>query len=99
MAEQMIRFYGFEPEKDIKVEYVGLRKGERLGEKLWAVDEEPKDTEYNRILKVERRNPHKIEINTIIEKLRPICCFDPTNSEVFRDSNALRELLKPLQEL
>jgi len=99
MAEQMIRFYGFEPEKDIKIEYVGLRKGERLGEKLWADDEEPKNTEYNRILKVERKSPHKIEVNSIIEKLRPICCFDPANSEVFRDSKTLRELLKPLQDL
>ena len=94
MAEQMIRFYGFEPEKDIKIEYVGLRPGERLDEKLWAYDEKPQDTEFNRILKVERKVPHNIEIKPLMEKLRPLCCFDPKNSEVYRDSHLLRNLLK-----
>lgn len=94
MAEQMIRFYGFEPEKDIKIEYVGLRPGERLDEKLWGDDEEPGPTDFNRILKVERKAPHRVEIRGLIEKLRPICRLDPARSEAFRDSTLLRELLK-----
>ena len=59
MAEQLIRFYGFEPEEDIKIEYIGLRPGERLGEKLWGDDELPRHTAFNRILKVERKKPQK----------------------------------------
>jgi FlaA1/EpsC-like NDP-sugar epimerase len=54
MAEQMIRFYGFEPGEDIRIEYVGLRPGERLEEKLRAENENPVATAYSRILKVER---------------------------------------------
>jgi FlaA1/EpsC-like NDP-sugar epimerase len=57
MAEQMIRFYGFEPEEDIKIEYIGLRPGERLDEDLWGRDEIPVDTEFPRIRRVERKEP------------------------------------------
>jgi FlaA1/EpsC-like NDP-sugar epimerase len=96
MAEQMIRFYGFEPEEDIKIEYTGLRAGERLGEKLWAEDENPVTTPYSRILKVERRTSpgdSSLDISALIEKLRPICAFDPAQSASYRNSALLRELL------
>jgi FlaA1/EpsC-like NDP-sugar epimerase len=94
MAEQMIRFYGFEPEEDIKIEYVGLRAGERLGEKLWADDENPVATPYSRILRVERRaETGGSDISALIEKLRPICKFDPAQAASYRNSGLLRELL------
>jgi FlaA1/EpsC-like NDP-sugar epimerase len=96
MAEQMIRFYGFEPEEDIKIEYVGLRAGERLGERLWADDENPVATPYSRILKVERRiGPagSGFDISALIEKLRPICKFDPAQAACYRDSDLLKKLL------
>ncbi|MDR0642997.1 MAG: polysaccharide biosynthesis protein [Treponema sp.] len=100
MAEQMIRFYGFEPEEDIKIEYVGLRAGERLGEKLWAGDENPVATPYSRILRVERRETPGSEISApqgisaLMEKLRPICKFDPAQAASYRNSGLLRELLE-----
>ena len=39
LARQMIRFYGFEPEKEISIRYIGLRPGEKMTEKLWGEDE------------------------------------------------------------
>jgi FlaA1/EpsC-like NDP-sugar epimerase len=93
MAEQLIRFYGFEPEEDIKIEYVGLRPGERLDEKLYAADEEPHDMDFNRIFKIERKAPHSLAIGPIMEQLRPICCFDPANPDAYRDSALLRRIL------
>jgi FlaA1/EpsC-like NDP-sugar epimerase len=94
MAEQMIRFYGFEPEEDIKIEYVGLRAGERLGEKLWAGDENPVATPYSRILKVERREESPgFDVSALIEKLRPICRFDPAREASYRNGGLLREIL------
>jgi FlaA1/EpsC-like NDP-sugar epimerase len=99
MAEQMIRFYGFEPEEEIKIEYVGLRSGERLGESLWARDEIPRETPYSRILKVERRpegGPVKAAaggIAGLIEKLRPICSFDAAHSGCYRNSELLITIL------
>jgi FlaA1/EpsC-like NDP-sugar epimerase len=95
MAEQMIRFYGFEPEEDIKIEYTGLRPGERLGEKLWADDEIPAATPYSRILKVEKaaQAGPGFDIAALIEKLRPICTFDPSQAGCYRDSGLLRKFL------
>lgn len=39
LAEQLIRFYGYEPNVDIKIEVTGLRPGEKLYEEL-LMDEE-----------------------------------------------------------
>jgi FlaA1/EpsC-like NDP-sugar epimerase len=94
MAEQMIRFYGFEPEKEIKIEYIGLRPGERLDEQLWAKDEKPVKTEYDRILRVEREGPEAVSLEALTEKLRPVCRFDKDNPEKYRNSDLLREILR-----
>ena len=42
LAEQIIRFSGLEPHKDIGITIVGKRKGERETEPLWLAEEEPK---------------------------------------------------------
>lgn len=42
LARKLIRLSGFTPDKDIKIEYVGLRKGEKLYEEL--IMSEEKDT-------------------------------------------------------
>jgi FlaA1/EpsC-like NDP-sugar epimerase len=93
MAEQMIRFYGFEPETDIKITYVGLRPGERLDERLWSEDETPRETGYSRILKVDENTPRNIDIRGLIEKIKPLCRLDPRRPELYRNGGLLRELL------
>jgi FlaA1/EpsC-like NDP-sugar epimerase len=94
MAEQMIRFYGFEPEGDIRIEYIGCRPGERLDERLWGEDEVPAPTPFNRILRVERKSPPPVNLGELAEKLRPICRFDPASPERYRDSALLRRVLR-----
>jgi FlaA1/EpsC-like NDP-sugar epimerase len=94
MAEQMIRFYGFEPETDIKIEYVGLRPGERLDERLWSEQEEPRETEYKRILRVDEKIPCALNIRELIEKIKPVCRRDPEKPEWYRNAAILRELLQ-----
>jgi FlaA1/EpsC-like NDP-sugar epimerase len=94
MAEQMIRFYGFEPETDIKIEYVGLRPGERLDERLWSENEEPKETEYKRILRVDEKASCPLDIRKLIEAIKPVCRRDPKKPEWYRNSAKLRELLR-----
>ena len=94
LAEQMIRFYGFEPETDIKIEYTGLRSGERLGERLWSEDEVPMETEYSRILRVDRKRPSAIDLTALMERIKPICRFNPSQPEMFRDSELLRAVLQ-----
>ena len=94
LAEQMIRFYGLEPEQDIGIEYVGLRSGERLGEKLLWDYENGHPTGFDRILKISRDEPAELNINTIMEELRPVCRFDPAHSEKYRDGDLLKRALK-----
>jgi len=94
LAEQMIRFYGLEPEEDIGIEYVGLRPGERLDEKLTWDFETPMPTDHDRILKVEYDDQYELDMNALKEELRPICRFDPSQPEKYRDSDLLRKILK-----
>jgi len=94
LAEQMIRFYGLEPTEDIDIEYVGLRAGERLDEKLLGDSEMGRPTDFDRILKVDRAEPEEPDIDTIMEELRPVCHFDPSQSEKYRDSGLLKSILK-----
>ena len=93
LAEQMIRFYGFEPETEIKIEYTGLRPGERLDEKLWSQDEIPMDTGYSRIFRLDRKMPLPIDLADLIEKIRPVCVCDPANASAYRNSDLLRAIL------
>ena len=93
LAEQMIRFYGLEPVEDIGIEYIGLRPGEKLEEKLVWDWEIPKPTDYDRILKVEGNEPYKINFMMIRELLRPICRYDPSQAEKYRDSKLLKHIL------
>jgi len=93
LAEQLIRFHGFEPDTEIKIVYTGLRPGERMDEPLWSQDEKIKETEYSRILQVNRDKPFNVDLNDILEQLRPICRLDPAKPKMYRDSELLRALL------
>jgi FlaA1/EpsC-like NDP-sugar epimerase len=94
MAEQMIRFYGFEPEEDIAIEYIGNRPGERLDERLWGEDERPVNTEFKRILRIERQKPPALDLPGLMHKLRPVCRFDPEKPGIYRNTGLLRRALQ-----
>jgi FlaA1/EpsC-like NDP-sugar epimerase len=94
LAEQLIRFHGYEPETDIKINYIGLRQGEKLDETLYAKNEEPCETEYNRILRIIKKEPYSIDTKTLLEQLRPVCHFDAEVPEFYRNIEKLREILR-----
>ena len=94
LAEQMIRFYGLEPVQDIEIEYVGLRAGERLDEKLIGHFERTESTGFDRILKLTYGDQEEINIQTIMEELRPICQLDASQPQKYRDGELLRSILR-----
>jgi len=49
LAEDLIRFSGFEPYKDIDIEYTGIRPGEKLFEELLTAEEGTTATKHKRI--------------------------------------------------
>ena len=93
LAEQLIRFHGYEPETEIKIEYVGLRAGERMDESLLSRDEMPSLTDYSRILRITKKSETSINISCLLDELRPICCFDPVNAKSYRNLGILRGII------
>jgi len=93
LARQMIRFYGFEPKKDIPIQYIGLRPGEKLSEVLTAPGEQAIPTEYHKLNRVVQSNNHP-PIKKVLEELRPICFLDASQPESYRNRKILRQVLK-----
>ena len=94
LAEQMIRFYGFVPDTEIPIKYIGLRPGEKITERLWAEDERPVPTEHPRFMRLERNPRFNGALERILTDLKPVCYFDGERSEAFRNRKLLREILQ-----
>ena len=56
IAYELIRLSGLEPEKDISIEYIGSRPGEKLYEELQTKDENIMDTNHEKILMMKNDN-------------------------------------------
>jgi FlaA1/EpsC-like NDP-sugar epimerase len=54
LAEDMIRFSGLEPGRDIAIEIIGSRPGEKLNEELFNAYEHPEATPAQKILRARR---------------------------------------------
>jgi len=93
LAEQVIRFSGFVPDRDIRIEYIGLRPGERLEEKLVADDERLEPTSYPRINRLQRLNG-AFDLEAALQALRPACFATPEAPEVYRNRRVLRSALR-----
>ncbi len=54
LARNMIELSGKEPERDIRIEFIGARPGEKLHEELWSDGETVSDTGHAKIYLVTR---------------------------------------------
>jgi FlaA1/EpsC-like NDP-sugar epimerase len=70
LAEQMIRLAGKQPGKDISIDYIGLRAGERLHETLFHADERYSQTQYPDILQATPRAVQQERIEHAMRQLR-----------------------------
>ena len=55
LAHDMIRLSGKEPERDIAIEFIGVRPGEKLHEELWGDGEDAVPTSHPKILRCASR--------------------------------------------
>jgi FlaA1/EpsC-like NDP-sugar epimerase len=66
LAEQMIRLSGKVPGEDIKIEFTGLRPGEKLHEELFHTDENLADTSHEKVMLAMSR---KTDWQTLVESM------------------------------
>lgn len=70
MARDLIRLNGLEPERDIAIEYIGLRPGEKLYEELITVGEGIVPTSHEKIMVLRgNSSPRDIVLNHVEELL------------------------------
>ena len=69
MARNLIRLSGFTPDVDIKIEYTGLRPGEKLYEEI-LMDEEGLQDTRNKLIHIGR--PIEMDDEWFLEKLREL---------------------------
>lgn len=72
LANNLIKLSGLEPNVDIKIEFTGLRDGEKLYEELFTKDEVLKDTKYKKIFITEAHVKEENKLNENLDELRYI---------------------------
>ncbi len=88
MARDLIRFSGLEPGVDIKIEYTGLRPGEKLYEELMTAQENVVPTDHQKIMVL---NSRKINMNGLSQKLEIL-----KDESKNRSHDTIRALLKEI---
>ena len=83
LARNMIRLSGLEPEKDIPIEFIGTRPGEKLCEKLTWDHEEKLPTEHAKIIMVRNAGLDKAKLQQDLEELEKAA--DTCNDTLTRD--------------
>jgi FlaA1/EpsC-like NDP-sugar epimerase len=69
MAKDLIRLSGFEPDVDIKIEFVGLRPGEKLFEELITSGEGIVPTSHEKIMVLRGKSCDQERLNAVIDEL------------------------------
>jgi FlaA1/EpsC-like NDP-sugar epimerase len=88
LAEQMIRLSGFVPEQDVRIEFTGLRAGEKLREELFHRHEQRETTVHPKIFLARHPEIDVAALNAGLAQLREYC-------DRF-DEEAIRGLLRDL---
>ena len=94
LAEQIIKFSGLEPHKDIEIKIIGAREGERLVEPLWLRAEYPQPTKYEKLLQLENLEMRHDELHALLAALEPICFYRADGGAHFRNKDELIALLR-----
>ncbi len=88
LAEQLIREAGMEPYKDVKIEFTGLRKGDKLHEKLFYSHEKPQKTIYKNIMRADGSG-----MDNLSDELKELYAMADKN-----DKDGVRSLIMKMTE-
>lgn len=87
MARNLIKLSGFEPDVDIKIEYTGLRPGEKLYEELLMEEEGMQDTPNHTI---HIGKPIEMDEDTFFDRLQEL------EKDAYQETEDIRTLVKEL---
>ena len=79
LAEQIIRLAGKIPNKDIAIEYIGLRPGEKLFEELFHASEPLSPTEHEKLFKAQFRSLDWTTLSQALEAIHHACQQNSTD--------------------
>ena len=88
MARDLIRLSGFEPDVDIKIEFTGLRPGEKLYEELITEGEGIVQTSHEKIMVLKGKTCDQTFLDGKIDELRSLAQT--------QDAEGIRSLLKEI---
>ncbi len=91
LAHNMIRLSGKEPGRDIAVDFIGVRPGEKLHEELWGKDEEAEPTSHPKIFRCSSRSVDTVWLDDELAELFQLMEADDTLEVVARLGSIARE--------
>jgi len=69
LAKNIIHSFGFEPDKDIPIVYIGLRPGEKLYEEILTAEEDTTVTIRKKIFIAHDKNPQDVDYMNTVDNL------------------------------
>lgn len=86
LAHDLIKLLGYEPEKDIEIQFTGLRPGEKLYEELITEGEGIVPTKHEKIMVLRGEGKPKEEIDQLLRRLARMAAS--------HDSKGIKKILK-----
>ena len=90
LARSMVRLSGKEPDREIPIEFVGSRPGEKLHEELWGADEIVGETEHPKIKRARRAPVDPVWLEEELAELERLVEAGETLEVVSRLSTMVR---------